>query len=473
MSSSEVRRFLIPDSPSFVNRPKVRLQPILARSGSPSVNLDLLKARLNDYATFEDLISIQSPQHWEEVIYNLPIPIDAVLPLSNPAYPTEIWNAHPLPLIRRGVPVIFWSLMEHDEPDFWRFAARDLLRTLGAEVYLVHNHAEGIALIKALSTRRFFRQGKMVVFGEQNFPWNANAVGDRVTRSLGIQILVKPLEEIRARYPQLGDEEVILYWQARRGTRYVEKGVLPQHLLQAVRTSLAIRQILIEEQAFGFGVNCFGDLVISGKRDTPCLAQLLLREEGFISACDGDFIAMVGIAIGAYYLDKPSMTSNLYPLLYAGALLKHFGSSLSAGKAFAHLDPHQLARMAHCGFVGIVSPEMTSSGNVYLRDWGGTFEIQRDGRGCGIDADLVPGETITALSLNFSADHLMVTQGEVLETTRHANMPHCESSLLLRLDHLIHFFEQVSRDHVVILYGNHVHDLRILAEVLGLKFTVF
>lgn len=472
-SKIETHRYLAHPPRSFLQKKKARIQPILARPGKPSVDIERLQHMLGEKAVIEKMISIHSPKHWEQVVLGLDDSIDAILPLSNPAYPTEIWNAQPWPLVERGLPVIFWSLIEHEEPDFWRYAARDMLRTLGVEVYIVNHSLEGIALLEALSMKRFLRKSKLVVFGEQNFPWNAHAVGDRVTQHLGTKIVVRPLADIRARYNHYSDDQLRQTWETRRGNRYIAQGVQPAELLQAVRSYLAIREILEEEQALGFGLNCFGDLIIAGGRDVPCLAQLLLREDGYIAACDGDFIAMISMALSTYFLEKPCMTSNLYPVSYVGALSDHFGDPLSPHDEHPQGEWVNLARMAHCGFVGVVSPEMTSEGVTYLQDWGGTYEIKRDGRGCGVDGDLVAGLPITVLSLNFPADRLMVTRGRVVETTRHPGMPHCESSLLLELSNLKDFFEQVSRDHVVVVYGDHLRDFEILAGVLGLKFLAF
>ncbi|MGC9468498.1 MAG: L-arabinose isomerase family protein [Anaerolineae bacterium] len=472
-TSTDTKRYLKHQPLPHLQKPAARLQPVLAKPGKPSVDVDHLRRILAQKALIGEMIPIRSPEHWREVVLSMDDGVDAILPFSIPAYPTEIWNSHPQPLVERGLPVVFWSLIEHDEPDFWRLAARDMLRTLGVEVHVVQNNEEGIALVNALAMKRFLSEGKLVVFGEQNFPWNANAVGDRVTQHLGTEIVVRPLADIRARYAAYSDAEVRQVWQTRQGERYVKAGVHDDALVQAVRTYLAIRDILEEERALGFGVNCFGDLIIKGGRDVPCLAQLLLREDGYVAACDGDFIAMISMALSTYFLGKPCMTSNLYPVSYVGALADHFGDPLSPDERYPRSEWTNIARMAHCGFVGVVSPEMTPEGRVDLQDWGGTYEIKRDGRGCGIDGDLIAGMPVTVHSLGFSADRLMVTRGEVLETTRHAGMPHCESSLLLKLSNLPDFFEAVSRDHVIVQYGDHVRDFEILADVLGLEFSAY
>jgi L-fucose isomerase-like protein len=469
----EIQRFLIEKQPRHLGYSPTRLQPLQAKPGTPSVDVSRLGEILQGVATINDTIAIQSPEHWQETVQGLDDSVDAILPVSIPAYPTEVWNSHPHVLVERGLPVIFWSLLDYDEPDFWRWAARDMLHTLGVEVHLVKNNREGTALLRALALKRFLCGSRMVVIGKQNFPWNAYAVGDRVTRQVGPEVIVHTLEDMRSRYAKFTTQDIQHVRATRLLQRYEEGGVQPEALDQAIRTYLAIRDILEEEQALGFGVNCFGDLIIGGGRDTPCLAQLLLREEGYIASCDGDFIAMTGMILANFFLNKPAMMSNLYPVSYVGALTDHFGDPLPPGEAYPRSAWSNFARLAHCGYVGVVSPEMTPSGKTYLRSWGGTYEIKRDGRGCGVDGDLAGGELITVISLASDMKRLMIARARVAETTRHPHLPHCEASGLLEFRDLRGFEEAVSRDHVVVVYGDHQRDFEILAGVLGLEAKIF
>ena len=469
----EVQRFLVEQQPGHLRYPTARLQPIQAKPGNPSVDVAKLGQILQGVAVLNETIAIQSPEHWQDSVRALDNSVDAILPVSIPAYPTEVWNSHPQVLVERGLPVIFWSILDYDEPDFWRWAARDMLHTLGVDVHLIRNHREGIALLKALALKRMLAKSRMVVIGQQNFPWNAHAVGDRVTRQLGTEVVVRSLEDMRSRYAKFTAADIQHVRAARLPHRYEEGGVRAEDLDQAIRTYLAIREILEEERALGFGVNCFGDLIIRGGRDVPCLAPLLLREEGYIASCDGDFIAMTGMILANFFLDKPAMMSNLYPVSYVGALTNHFGDPLSPGEEYPRSNWHNFARLAHCGYVGVVSPEMTPSGKTYLRSWGGTYEIKRDGSGCGVDGDLAGGEPITVISLASDMQRLMIAGARVAETTRHPDMPHCESSGLLEFRDLRGFEEAVSRDHVVVIYGDHQRDFEILAGVLGLEAKIF
>ena len=141
-------RTLTRDAPAHLKRPPVRIQPLLARKGKPSVDVAKLAELVKDCAVLNDMVCIRSPAHWAETIENLADDVDAILPVSSPCYPTEIWNSCPEPLVKRRLPVLFWPLIECDEPDFWKWSARDFLQALGVEVRLVNSHREGVALLK-------------------------------------------------------------------------------------------------------------------------------------------------------------------------------------------------------------------------------------------------------------------------------------------------------------------------------------
>ena len=470
---SEIQRYLLGAPQPHLQRPVAVLQPFLAKEGKPNIDISRLSQILTGLARLNDMVAVQSPAHWEAALAGLPDNVDAILPVSIPAYPTEIWNSHPAALVERRLPVVFWPLLDYDEPDFWRWSARDMLRSLGVEVYIPQNNHEAGILLKALAMKRMLRTSKMVVFGDQNFPWNANAASGPLTRHLGTRVVVRPLKDLRERYPKFSTDAVQQVISERLAGRYLIRDVRGPELEQAVRTSLAIREILEEEGAFGFGLNCFGDLITGGGRDTPCLAQLLLREEGYIAACDGDFIAMQSMALASFFLDKPCMMSNMYPLTYVGALTDHFGDPLSPPAGTPPAARKNMARLAHCGFVGVVSPEMTPSGKTALRDWGGTYEIKRDGRGCGADGDLAGDQPVTILELCFDGKRLLAASARLVETTHHSAMPHCETSALLEFRDLPGLVKNISREHTVLLYGDAIREFEILAEVLGLECQVF
>jgi L-fucose isomerase-like protein len=453
-------------------RPPARLQPIQAREGRPSVDVSRIAESLAGIAVVEPVIPIGSPEHWADVVRGLGPEIDAILPVSIPAYPTEVWNSHPRPLVDRGLPVLFWYLMDYEEPDFWRWSARDMLRSLGVDVHIVSGRRHGEALVRSLALKRMLRDSRFVVFGEQNFPWNATAASQLMTRSLGTRVLVRPIEAIRARYGSFPEAAVDALWRERKG-RYIEGGVAAPELRQALRIFLSVRSILEEERALGFGVNCYGDLIPRGGRDVPCLAQMLAREEGYIASCDGDFCAMMSMALVSCLLDRQTMMSNMYPVSYVGALRDHFGDPLSPPPSYPRGEWRHLARLAHCGYVGVVSPEMTPGGRTTLTDWGGTYEMKRDGRGCGADGELAGGEQLTIVELGFDGRTLLLAQAEVVETTRHPGMRHCESSALLRFRDLERFVANISREHTVVAYGDWIPELEVAAGVLGLDAKVF
>ena len=176
--------------------------------------------------------------------------------------------------------------------------------------------------------------------------------------------------------------------------------------------------------------------------------------------------------MASVFLDVPCMMSNMYPVSYEGALRDHFGDPLAPDeKLYPRSRWGNLARLGHCAFVGVVSPEMTPNGHSALRDFGGTWEIKRDGRGCGLDGDLRGDTRATAIELKFDGRTLVLARLTVLETTHHG-LPHCESTALLEFDDLPGFVRNISREHTVVLYGDRVPELEILADCLGLQCVV-
>ena len=313
--------------------------------------------------------------------------MDAIFPVSVPAYPTEIWNSHPEPLVRRGIPVVFWPLMEYDEPDFWRWSARDMLSSLGRQgpPGALHGGRQGAPA--AFGTRRFLAELADGGLRRAELPLERRlrrAPGHREPRHAHRRAsplrIPRPLRQVQRR------GSVARCGRSARGATS-RRTCRPAELDKALRIYLSIGSILEERKAFGFGVNCYGDLIINGGRDVPCLAQALLREDGYIASCDGDFLAMESMALASVFLDEPCMMSNMYPVSYVGALRDHFGDALSPDETlYPRARWKNLARLGHCAFVGVVPPEMTPGGSAALRDFGGTWEIKRDGRGCGMDA---------------------------------------------------------------------------------------
>ena len=52
-------------------------------------------------------------------------------------------------------------------------------------------------------------------------------------------------------------------------------------------------------------------------------------------------------------------------------------------------------------------------------------------------------------------------------------MPHCEASGLLEFYNLPGIMEAISRDHIVVLYGDRQRNFEILARALGLETKIF
>ena len=63
----------------YLQVPKIKIQPILAREGKPSVDVAEVAAMAGDNVIFNDLVCIKSTEHWNQVVSNLPDDVDAII----------------------------------------------------------------------------------------------------------------------------------------------------------------------------------------------------------------------------------------------------------------------------------------------------------------------------------------------------------------------------------------------------------
>ncbi len=70
MTTTEERSLMVPLR-EHLSRPLATIQPVLARKGKPTVDLDRLEKEVRGIARVLPVIEIQSPEHWTQVIQSL------------------------------------------------------------------------------------------------------------------------------------------------------------------------------------------------------------------------------------------------------------------------------------------------------------------------------------------------------------------------------------------------------------------
>jgi len=73
----------------WLHRPRARLQPLIARTGRPNIDLGHVARGTEQVAALAEPIGIRDASHWATVVEGLPPEVDAIFPVSVPAYPTE------------------------------------------------------------------------------------------------------------------------------------------------------------------------------------------------------------------------------------------------------------------------------------------------------------------------------------------------------------------------------------------------
>jgi hypothetical protein len=76
----EISRFLIKEQPAHLQYSPTRLQPILAKAGKPNIDVNRLQEILKGVAVLNEMIPIDSPEHWQATVRALDDSVDAILP---------------------------------------------------------------------------------------------------------------------------------------------------------------------------------------------------------------------------------------------------------------------------------------------------------------------------------------------------------------------------------------------------------
>ena len=140
---------------------------------------------------------------------------------------------------------------------------------------------------------------KLGVFGKPS-DWLISSIPAyaELKEKFGIELVDVPLEEVEDEFKKKSFTNV---------TRKL-KDFDPEEMNKAKRIYQAFENICLRKELQGFTVRCF-DLLTSLK-STGCLGLALLNDQGIISSCEGDIMAMVSMLIAKKITDNDVFQAN-------------------------------------------------------------------------------------------------------------------------------------------------------------------
>mgnify|MGYP000210642265 CR=1 FL=1 len=351
-----------------------------------------------------------------------------------------------LKLIDAGLPTAIFSqpFSGHD----WMYVPR--WQKAGKKVILLpssdYGDLERAAALLRVPAR--MRQTRILhVGGPHGTPAAQSAA--KVKAALGAELISVSVPRVLAAHEAVdlkaAEAEAETYW-----IQAAKKIVEPSRdeIVKSARMFLAMKNLMIEHNARAITIHCLGGIPID-KIGYPCLGFSKLLDLGLVGACEADMDSTLTMLLFGYAFGKPGfITDPLFDL---------------SKNAMIH---------AHC----VAPTKMDGPGGARAPF---TIRTHRDdNRGASLAVDLRVGQEITCAKL-CNLDTMLLSAQKIIEipdfddrgcrTQIVAQVADAQNMLANWGSGVLDRADMMTMLHRVVFYGNHVENVRHLAQLMGVK----
>jgi hypothetical protein len=354
-----------------------------------------------------------------------------------------------LKLVDAGLPTAIFSqpFSGHDwmyVPQWQKAGKRVIL--LASSDYADLERAAALLRVTAL-----MRQTRILYVGGPHGTLPARSAKD-VQAKLGPELISIDVPVVVEAHAAVGlkeaEEEAEQYW-----IKPAKKIVEPsrEEIIKSARMYLAMKKLMIEHQARAITIHCLGGIPI-GKIGYPCLGFSKLNDLGLVGACEADMDSTLTMLLFGYAFGKPGfITDPLFDL---------------AKNAMIHV--HCLSATKMDGPAGQRHPF--------------TIRTHRDNnRGASLAVDLRVGQDITCAKL-CNLETMLLSSQKIIEIPSFDDRG-CRTQIVAQVadahkmlsnwgSGVLDSTDMMTMLHRVVFYGNHVENVRHLAQLMGLTIVM-
>jgi len=350
-----------------------------------------------------------------------------------------------LKLVDSGLPTAIFSqpFSGHD----WMYVPQ--WQKAGKKVILAASRDYGdidraVALLR-VPTR--MRQSRVLVVGQATGTAPARSA-EKVKAKLGPEFVPitgpQQLEAFKAADPKLAEAEADAYW-----IKPAKKIVEPsrEEIINSARLFLAIKGLMIQHRA-----QAITSTLCMSNPCNACLAFAKLNDLGLVGACEGDVDSTLTMLLFGYAFGKPGFITD--PLF-----------DLSKN---AVIHAHCVAATKMDGPAGPRAPYLIRT----HRD---------DNTGAAVEVELRVGQEITCAKL-VNLDTMLLSAQKIIEipdfddrgcrTQCTAQVADARAMLATWGSGILEQTDMMTLLHRVVFYGNHLNNVRDMAQLLGLKVVM-
>lgn len=241
-----------------------------------------------------------------------------------------------------------------------------------------------------------------------------------------------------------------------------------ENLLKSVEFYIVVRDLIEKFECNAFTMPCFEVCATKVFNDefhvTPCLAHILLKEEGIPSACESDINVLMAMNVLINLTGKAPHMGNTHPLAHEEKTDQSIPSGLEVIPEIKnekniistwHAVPTRKMKGINGEIIPYTIQSFTHSG------WGATirYDYNRD-----------KGEIITLLRFHPTGKKMLAVKGEIIAGAS-LDIIGCSTGFYWKVADVRDFFKKELNfgHHYAWVYGNYIEELKDLGEVMGIE----
>ena len=314
------------------------------------------------------------------------------------------------------------------------------LKAEGREAYLTIDTPDLQTVVCALRAKKRLANTRVLLIGDGYPSHSQVAKPDSprvVEQRLGVQIIQRTIDDLRARWESADEEDAKAQGQAwLDGAAHVAEEV-KRDIGQCAKMYLAMKSLIDDVGANALSIDCrMWDLISCDEFNTfysPCMGLTTLRWEGLPAACEADLCAMLSMCMLSYISDLPAFLGNICGV-------DREKSSVGVG--------------THAACTVNMDGKSDKLAGYRLTDYGGRGGVASY---CGAEG----GKSITIARLDKSLANISVAAGTTLPTDRYFEV------VVDDVEDFVH--RCLTGDHYIVVCGDHPREVSLLAQMLDIN----
>lgn len=361
--------------------------------------------------------------------------------------------------------------------DGWHVDGTSFLRSIGRECTGFYNPEDFEYYAKLLRCKKAISYMKVlsVEAGGHLKVGLKSSIYDLVglEKKLGVEFVTLSSDNVLNMFDSMEEEHPDWIEESKQYTKkLISKATIvtmsEDYVERSVRFYILIKKLLEKYECNAFSIPCrevCAGGTLMNRKTVFCLAHSLLKDEGIVSSCEGDYAVMMGIAVLMNLTRKaPHMGNNLLDNVVSGIATVHHDVPCVHMKGYDQTLDYDIANFTVEGWGASMRYDFT-------QDLGETITLLRfDPSGTkmmAIKGVICKGDKYS--SVTEQAMHA-AAQGEIASDNGNHLKPGCTMMVKYKVQNgkRLYDIEKDYGHHFALVFGDHIQELKDLAKVMHL-----